>query len=70
MMIHSHLVQLLLLLRRQPVLQTYCKPNVQTFDLALNVQHLVELQKRLLLVHRRRFHRLVQQLRLVLKFPL
>jgi hypothetical protein len=50
-MIHAHVVELFLLLRREPVFQTHCEADVQTLDLALEVQHFIELGQRLLLVH-------------------
>jgi hypothetical protein len=39
-------------------------------DLALTVEHFVELRQRQLLVHRIRFHRFVQGLQSILQLPL
>ena len=62
--------QLRLLLGRQVILEAYHQADLSALDLPLNVQHLVELRQRLLLVHLLLLQQGNQRLHLVLQLPL
>lgn len=50
-MVHSHFVQLILLLGSELVFESHCEADVKAFDLAFDVEHFVELGQRLLFIH-------------------